>query len=94
MVKINGFKVIGSSEPVIGKVVQLSEGNIPTEFKIVEYYINEYQTYMSHVVDTFVVEPQNSSAGYVKAFKETLGQYVRIKDVFVEEEIIQLLMQL
>ncbi len=92
MIKVNGLKVIGLDERVIGKVVEMSASE--AKFKIVEYYINEYENYMNRTIDTFTIEPQNSlsAKAYLKAFKEELSKHTRLKDVFVEDTVMEFLM--
>ena len=91
MVKINGLKVIGPDEFVIGKVVELPEEGSSLEFKLVEYYINEYKKYLNRTIDTFCLDPHTSSKEYMKEFKEKLGQYGRLKDMYVEEDVMEVL---
>ena len=91
MIKINGLKVIGPSKVVIGKVVELPEDGSNLEFKLVEYYVNEYNKYLNRTIDTFYVEPHNSSQEYIKEFKEKLGQYGRLKDIYVEKSVMEIL---
>lgn len=91
MIKINGLKVIGLREVVIGKVVELPEDSSNLEFKLVEYYVNEYNKYLNRTIDTFYVEPHTSSKEYMKEFKEKLGQYGRLNDMYVEESVMEVL---
>ena len=47
MVKINGFKVVGPTEVITGKAVEFCESNAGVKFKLTDYYINEYNTYLN-----------------------------------------------
>lgn len=94
MVKINGFKVIGPTEVVVGKVVELSKEDLKEEstvnFRLVEYYVNEYQTYLHRNLATFAIDPQKNVKDYLKTFKKVLGEHARISEVFVEKSVMEL----
>ncbi len=90
MLEINGFKVVGPTEVVIGKVVEF-EGNSTDIFKLVEYYINEYNTYLNRTLATFSIGPHDLPKDSLKEFKESLGRFTRINNVFVEESVMQFL---
>lgn len=90
MLKINGFKVVGPTEVVIGKVVEFEENSTDT-FKLVEYYINEYNTYLNRTLATFSIGPHDLRKDSLKEFKESLGRFTRINNVFVEESVMQFL---
>ncbi len=92
MMEINEFKVIGLTEPVIGKVVEFTQGGTFEEFKLTEYYINENQIYDNHEITRFSVAMQDTPQKYMKEFKKILRKYVRLKDVFIEENVMEFLM--
>ena len=89
MIEVNGFKVVGIRERVLGKVVEPAEGG---KYKIVEYYINEYLKYISVKIAEFDIEPQESKEKEFEKFKEILGEYTRFDDIFIEETVMNELM--
>ena len=94
MVKVNGFKVVGPTEVITGKVVEFCESNAGVKFKLTDYYINEYNTYLNRTLAEFSVEfmdSQNSNDN-IKAFKKVLGEYARINEVYIEENVMNFLM--
>ena len=87
MIVINGFRVIGKTEPVLGFVLEVSENNC-IEFKLVEYYINEYDKYLNRQVATFSIIPLgNKPAERWESLRRELGHYVRFDNVYIEEEL-------
>lgn len=94
MVEINGFKVIGPTEIVIGKVAEFSESMTSTEFKLVEYYVNEYKTYLNRTLNVFAAnfENCNNSEDKLKAFNNAIGNYTRISDMYVAANVMNFLM--
>lgn len=93
MTEINGFKVLGSTEVVIGKVVEFSSDDVQ-RFKVVEYYINEYNTYLHTTIATFDMKPIDSSKDLLQDFKKILGNYVRVNDVYLDETTMEFLMSI
>ena len=94
MVKINGFKVVGPTEVITGKAVEFCESNAGAKFRLTDYYINEYDTYLNRTLAEFSVEFKNCDNPKAKlnAFKNVLGKYVRIKEVYIEESVMDFLM--
>ena len=89
MIKNNGFKVVAKTEVVLGKVVEPTEESVLT-FKIVEYYINEYKTYIHREIVRFTIKPEENYSGtLVEAFKSELGKHVRLSDVMIEESVFE-----
>ena len=83
----NGLQVIGRTEKVYGKVVEVSEKG----FKVVEYYDNEYATYMKKDVAIFNIQPQDNSEDYWDEFKKELAKYADLNSVYIEEPIVYML---
>ena len=94
MVQINGFKVIGPTEVVIGKVVEFEErkGEFPERLKLVEYYINGYNTYVHRTLASFDTSRQDNNQQTIKAFKDALKNFARVSDVFVEQSVMEYLL--
>ena len=89
MFKYNGLRVIRQDEQVIGQVVKFKD----LGFEIQRYYINEYDTYVYETVTTFKlpIGPKTSKE-FWKAFKKELKDNVSsLKDVYIEDEIAEML---
>ena len=94
MVNINGFKVVGPTEVIFGETVEFCESNAEVKFRLTDYYLNEYNTYLNRTLAEFSVEFKNCDNPKAKlnAFKSVLGKYARIKDVYIEESVMDFLM--
>lgn len=84
MVEIDGFKVIGNTEPVIGVAVEFDDNAL--EFKLVEYYVNEYKTYLNRCIARFTLKTLEK-----KEFKKELGNHIRLNEVYIDETVFQML---
>lgn len=90
MIKFNNFRVVGMTEIVVGVVVETADDGLT--FKMVEYYINEYNNYLNREIGKFTISPKDTSVKERwKAFKKELGQHVRLKDVYVQEDVVNFL---
>lgn len=93
MTVINGFKVLGSTEVVIGKVVEYSPDSVQ-RLKLVEYNINQYNTYIQNTLATFDLELTDDSKKKLQEFKKILGNYARLNDVYLNEGTMKFLTSL
>lgn len=83
----NGFKVVKSDEKIVGKVVEISKEG----FKLVEYYVNEYNTYDKRELETFNIQIQENTEETWKEFNKKLGNYVRLSSAQLEESVVSML---
>ena len=85
----NGLKVIRQDERVIGKVVKFKD----LGFEVQRYFVNEFGVYDYEVETTFKlpIGPKTSKE-FWKAFKKELKDNVSsLKDVYIEDEIAEML---
>lgn len=92
MTEINGFKVVGPTELVIGKVVEFKDNSDDNNLRMVEYYINEYNTYLNRTIVEFHINPADKHEQKMNEFKKVLGNFIRIIDVYVEEKVMNILL--
>lgn len=83
----NGFKVIKPDEKIVGKVVVVEKEG----FRLIEYYINDYDEHKKRELETFEVQPQETSEEYWKVFVKELGVYARMGTACIEEEVFKIL---
>lgn len=89
---------ITEDKVILGKVVELSNLSIdeydnPFEFKIVEYFINEYNTYTSLEIARFTVKPNLEPERRIEEFKNQIGNYYdEDEDIYVSKNAIQVVM--
>lgn len=83
----NGFKVVKSDEKIVGKVVEISKEG----FKLVEYYVNEYNTYDKRELETFNIQIQENPEETWKEFNKKLGNYIRLGSAHLEESVVSML---
>lgn len=84
MVKLDGFKIVEPTETVFGLVVHLAEGS--TEFRLVDYRINEYNNYIQNEICRFAVE-QSKGESYKDAFIKELGMHAQLSKVYIENDV-------
>lgn len=87
---INGLRIIALNERILGKVVEHSKNNI-YEFRIMEYYKNQYEEYMCSELISFIFTGSDDNESNIKSFKKKLANYVALREVYVRDEIIDFL---